>query len=460
MTFIENGLRYSKTTKFYLENCKLMNQIFLICFFISLDNYVLSLSEKYNLHGHINNDDNKSDPGGSQQEDDQVHDQESKKLQNFVVEQFENLFHILAQSCQLFSHQFYKQPGLAGALVNFVFQELHHLPDYRMRPVIRLFLKTLINKCPKSCFGPVLAPVLTTICPHMYTRLEEKWKLLKLARESPTFDENNTDSQEVIDDVLGRQITREYLDVIKAILTSGGGSDLKPSDTLSASSESLNNKGASHHLSLSDLGQVVMQHEGLCQVLTKTLLNALSWPDSIASSRASALMESIIPILAANEQMSGADAVEIMIQILKALNSMGQYEMNYIALTQLSIQAYENLRPKHQSVADLVASIDGINTDDFKRFDDRVLQLTKDATKEKANDRVLKTMFKKLVGHIVGKDIAQRFKKEVVIKNLPTLQLLKPRHKTPSLDETEHTDIGITNLFNNGTKQNNSFSML
>ena len=157
--------------------------------------------------------------------------------------------------------------------------------------------------------------------------------------------------------------------------------------------------------------------------------------------------------------MSDADATEIMLQILKALNSMGQYEMNYIALTQLSIQAYEHLRPKHQNVADLVASIDGINADDFKRFDDRVLHLLKES-KEKANDRVLKTMFKKLVGHIVGKDVAQRFKKEVIIKNLPTLQLLKPRHKTPSLDETEHSELGITNLFN-GTKQNSaSFSML
>ena len=420
---------------------------------------LFQFTEKANVHGVNNSDDNKSD-SGCQQEEEQAQDQESRKLQFFIVEQFENLFHVLAQSCQLFGHQFYKQPGLAGALVTFVFQEVQHLPDYRMRPVIRMFLKTLINKCPKSCFGPVLAPVLTTICPHMYTRLEEKWKLLKLARDSPTFDENNTDSQEVIDDVIGRQITREYLDVMKAILTSGGGSDLKASDPLSASSESLNNKGGSHNLALSDLGQVVMQHEGLCNVLTKTLLNALSWPDSISSQRASNQMEMIIPILASNEQMSGADAVEIMIQILKALNSMGQYEMNYIALTSLSIQAYAHLRPKHQSVADFVASIDGVNVDDFKRFDDRVMHLTRES-KEKANDKALKNMFKKVFGHIVGKDIAERFKKEVVIKNLPTLQLLKPRHKTPSLDETEHSELGITNLFSNGaTKQNNSFTML
>ena len=209
-----------------------------------------------------------------------------------------------------------------------------------------------------------------------------------------------------------------------------------------------------NHLVLSDLGQVVMKHEGLCQDIVKTLLNALSWPDSSSSQKASILMELIIPILASNKQMNGAGAYLIMFEILKALNTMGQYEINYIHLLQLSIQAYEHLRPNHQSVADLVSNIEGIKADDFKRFDDRVLQLRD--PKEKANDRVLKNMFKKLVGHIVGKDIAVQGKNPVVIKNLPTLQLFKTRHKTPSLEESlgPNSELGITNLFN-GNKQSN-----
>ena len=149
-----------------------------------------------------------------------------------------------------------------------------------MRPIVRLFLKALINKCPKSCFGSVLAPVLSQFCPYMLNRLTEKWKVLIEARELPTFDENNTDSQEVIDDVLGRQITREYLDVIKAILTSGGGSDLQANASdLTASSESINK---SHNLTLSELGTLVMRDESLGQVITLTLLRALNWPDSIS----------------------------------------------------------------------------------------------------------------------------------------------------------------------------------
>ena len=250
--------------------------------------------EKSNVHGQsiagyvVGND---ADTGDDQQpnpnpiDDNIITDNEAKllkKLQMFVYEQFENLFHILAQFCTSLGHQFYKQPGLSSALVTSVVQCIDAIPDYRMRPIVRIFLKSLINKCPKSCFGSVLAPVLSQFCPYMLNRLTEKWKQLVAARELPTFDENNTDSQEVIDDVLGRQITREYLDVIKAILTSGGGSDLsfnKTTENLSASSESINK---SHNLSLSELGTSVMRDDALGQCITLTLLRALNWPDSIS----------------------------------------------------------------------------------------------------------------------------------------------------------------------------------
>ena len=423
--------------------------------------------EKTNIQGQhtssSTNDDNNSDSGQTklQQAQNAEKDDQTRKLQMFVYEQFENVFHILAQFCTTMGHQFYKQPGLPDALVTSVFQGIDTVPDYRMRPIIRMFLKSLINKCPKSCFGSVLAPVLSKIIPYMLDRLTKKWEQLKQARESPTFDENNTDSQEVVDDVLGRQITREYLDVIKAILTSGGGSDLNQTGTLSASSESLNTKGPT--LGLSELGNLVLQDHFLGQYLTLTLLNALNWPDSPTSARASGLLELIMPVLASSDQMTSEYAGKVMFAILEALHTMGQYEMNSIALNQLSIQAYEQLRPKHQSVLDVLRLVNGINVDDLKRFDDRVLQLasTKDSKDStvRAGDRVLKTMFKKLTAAFVGKDVAQRFKKEVVIKNLPTLQLLKPRLKTPSLDETEHTDIGITSLFNGTSPAKNTFML-
>ena len=178
------------------------------------------------------------------------------------------------------------------------------MPDYRLRAPIRTFLKSLINKCPTSHFSSVLVPIFNLFCPYMLTRLTEKWKQVEAMRELPTFDEDNTDSAEVITDVICRQITREYLDVVKAMLTSGGGSDVTISTTttevISGSNENLKAALAvtnGHNLSLSDLGGLVLQDEKLGQCVLETLLQALIWPDSQTSGRASVLLEAVLPKL-------------------------------------------------------------------------------------------------------------------------------------------------------------------
>lgn len=383
----------------------------------------------------------KQQPNPKQQAN-QAHVQTVQKMQMFVFEQFENVYHLLTQCCSSLGHQFYGQPGLPNALVTHILQTLGPVPDYRLRAIVRTFLKALINKCPQAYFSPVLAPVLQQLCPVMLARLTETWKQLIAAREQPSFDEDNTDSQEVMDDVIGRQLTREYLDVIKAVLTSGGGGlDAGSSENISRSS--------SNSLALSSLGTLVMGHDTLGQCVVLTLLRALVWPDSQASARACGLLEIILPTLA--DQMSSSDAAHVMFTVLQALHTLGQHETNSIVLTQLATQAYEKLRPRHACVRDVLAQVPGCNADDLKRFDERVMQQQQQT--ESSNPRVLKNMFKKLVGQFVGKDVAQMFRKEVVIKNLPTLQLLKPRQKTPSLDEVDKNELGLATLFNGVEKK-------
>ncbi len=127
-------------------------------------------------------------------------------------------------------------------------------------------------------------------------------------RESQNYDEDNADSQEVLDDVVCRQLTREYLDVVKAILTSGGGSDLKHDDTkVYASSENLSKSAieglGAYNLTLSELGKMVLQNEVLCQHVLSTLLEVLVWPDSPTSARASYLLELVLPVISSNENL-------------------------------------------------------------------------------------------------------------------------------------------------------------
>ncbi len=390
------------------------------------------------------------------------------RMQTFVFETFENNYLLLTQLCSSCGLEFYQQPQLSAGVTGYILTGLHLLPDYRLR-VVNRFLKALVNKCPKLCYSPVLAPVLQSFLPYMYERLMERWKHVVSLREATGFDEDNTDSQEVMDDVVCRNLSREFLDVVKAILTSGGGSDLavasfggprsENSENASGAASNSNgnggNGGGHHAPQLSELGSLVLQHESLGQGVFLTLVQALQWPDSQSSVRASNLVELVLPVLVSTERLGDADASQVFTRILMALHELGKHETNYIALIQLAMVAYETLRPKYPGVVEVLARVPGCNQDDLTKFDQRVMQAAAQQQQKKnggqsakGGEKAKKDMFKKLIGHYIAKDVSNLFKHDVVIKNLPSLQLLKPaRQKTPSLEETEKTDIGLGTLF-------------
>lgn len=391
------------------------------------------------------------------------------RMQNFLFEVFENNYHFLSQLSCSCGYEFYQVKDLADNIIGNVFQGVEAIPDYRLRAVIRMFVKSLINKCPRSAYGAVLAPILQCLAPFMLERLTQRWKYLSTLRESPTFDEDNTDSQEVVDDVVCRHLTREYLDVVKAMLTSGDGSDILISsfqnnrdrsfESQAGEGDQTQNHGNGSKatnqniLVLSELGTHALHHESLGSCIMVTLLRAIVWQDSPTSVRACSLLELVLPKLVNSGQLRTEDAKQVMISILSGIHILGQHEANYIALTQLAIQAYEWMRPNYPVIVEVLSQVPGCSHEDLKRFDDQMMSiLTGKENNMKGGDRRKKDMFKKVINQFIGKDVAELFKHDVVIKNLPTLQTLKSRQKTPSLDETEKGDIGLGSLFASNRK--------
>ena len=102
----------------------------------------------------------------------------------------------------------------------------------------------------------------------------------------------------------------------------------------------------------------------------------------------------------------------------------------------------------------LYVQVPGCNADDLKKFDARVVAQQSGGpggggNPVKGGEKAKKDMFKKLIAQFIVKDVSNLFKHDVVIKNLPSLQLLKPpRQKTPSaLDDKASADIGLGSLF-------------
>ena len=116
-------------------------------------------------------------------------------------------------------------------------------------------------------------------------------------RESPGFDEDNTDSKEVLEDVVLRVTAREYLDTLRAVLTSSGGAQPGQGE------ESLESGGADkvayiggrkvdgvgddgiHVQAVTGLGDAVLASPALSHPLTLTILAGLAWPDSPSSTK-------------------------------------------------------------------------------------------------------------------------------------------------------------------------------
>lgn len=92
------------------------------------------------------------------------------KLQTYLTTLFESCYHLLGAAGPSLGRDLYELPGIGTALVNSAFSGLLHVPDYRLRTIVRVFLKPFIYSCPPAFYDTVLMDVLQHITP-----LSEFW---------------------------------------------------------------------------------------------------------------------------------------------------------------------------------------------------------------------------------------------------------------------------------------------
>lgn len=87
------------------------------------------------------------------------------KLQTYLTTLFENCYHFLGAAGPSLGRDLYELPGIGKALVDSVFSGLLNVPDYRLRTIIRVFLKPFIYSCPPAFYDTVLMAVLKHFLP-------------------------------------------------------------------------------------------------------------------------------------------------------------------------------------------------------------------------------------------------------------------------------------------------------
>ncbi|XP_014204789.1 exportin-5 [Copidosoma floridanum] len=375
------------------------------------------------------------------------------RMQTFLSTTHDSCYHLLSSACHTIGRELYQVNGLTNALLDSVFSNLESIPDHRLRPIIRVFMKSFVHWCPPAYYETVLVPVLAHVSTHMYQRLSTKWQYITRLYESGTFDDENTDTQEVIDDMLNRNLSREFVDVLKVALVGGTAIDASPPDSMELDgggmvvdqpSPPLRSNNSFVVEIVSELGAFILRHPSTSNSVVLCILGALSWNDSTSSFKATMLTGPVVRALVADGSLTPTMAAHVMIAVLRGLQLHGQHDSNQGLLITLGAQLYELLRPKFPNIIEVMQQIPGVNPTDLQRFDEKMSVVSGKGNKV---EKGKKDLFKKITNQLIGRNISQLFRKEVKIDNLPRIEVAPKQIIREDVISNKSKESGLTALF-------------
>ncbi|XP_038617155.1 exportin-5 isoform X2 [Tachyglossus aculeatus] len=344
-----------------------------------------------------------------------------ERMQGFFCTLYDNCFHILGNAGPSMQQDFYTVKDLATQLLGSAFMNLNNIPDYRLRTLLRVFVKPLVLFCPPEHYEALVSPILGPLFTYLHMRLSQKWQIINqrsmLCGEEETADEN-PESQEMLEEQLVRLLTREVMDLITVCCVSKKGAEHNSTTTDGDDDEMMSTEVTPPSMAeLTDLGKCLMKHEDVCTAMLVTAFNSLSWKDTLSCQRTTTQL--CWPLL--KQVLSGTllpDAVTwFFTSVLKGLQMHGQHDGCMAALVHLAFQIYETLRPRYMEVRAVMEQIPEIQMEALEQFDSKLLN----PTLQKMADKRRKDHFKRLIAGCIGKPLGEKFRKEVHIKNLPSL---------------------------------------
>uniref|UniRef100_A0A7M4F192 Exportin-5 n=1 Tax=Crocodylus porosus TaxID=8502 RepID=A0A7M4F192_CROPO len=349
-----------------------------------------------------------------------------ERMQGFFCTLYDNCFHVLGNAGPSMQQDFYTVEGLASQLLTSAFINLNNIPDYRLRPMLRVFVKPLVLSCPAEYYETLVCPILGPLFTYLHVRLSQKWQVINqrsMLCEEDTADDN-PESQEMLEEQLVRLLTREVMDLISnvhaAALSLLVDDEMMSTDvTPPASAE------------LTELGKCLMKQEDVCTALLITSYTSLSWKDTLSCQRTTTQL--CWPLL---KQVLFAQRVEwerglLMERRLPSGTAHAEQILPFFLQ-----------RPRYAELKAVMEQIPEIQRESLEQFDSKLLT----PTLQKVADKRRKDHFKRLIAGCIGKPLGEQFRKEVHIRNLPSLfKKVKPLLETDILENEDGG--GLTALF-------------
>ncbi|KAJ8361493.1 hypothetical protein SKAU_G00180180 [Synaphobranchus kaupii] len=389
-----------------------------------------------------------------------------ERMQGFFCTLYDNCFHILGKRWPLLAAGFLHHRGLGGE-------------DRKLRPgqpgqrpgpppaalapypsrhdlCSRVFIKQLVVSCPSEYYESLLCPLLGQLFTYMLQRLNQRWQFINqkgilCGSDDEEVCEEKQVTQEMLEEQLVRLVTREVMDLIsvtcilKKAPEPAGNKEEVDEEEMMATDSSQAPQGTPTYPTdeLTELGKCLLQREDIYMTLLTISFNSLSWRDTGNCHRMASLV-----CWALLRQVIGGNLLPEAVtwfytSVLKGLQMHGQHEGCSAALMQLAFSIYETLRPRYSELRAVMTQIPNIQAEALNQYDQRILN----PPTQKVGEKKKKDQFKRLLAGTVGKPLGQQFKKEVHIRNLPSLfKKGKPdAAKRDILESSE--DTALTSLF-------------
>ncbi|PWA25810.1 hypothetical protein CCH79_00001679 [Gambusia affinis] len=365
---------------------------------------------------------------------------------------FFNSFHILGNAGPALLQDFYTVESLAEGIIGSAFTSLDHVPDHRLRSMIHILRhQDLVISCPPEYHDSLLRPLLGPLFTYMLQRLNIKWQVINQRtsvndkdEEEQVVYEDCAVTQEMLEEQLVRLLTREVLDLLNVSCISrkvpepaANKEEIDEEDVVMESVQVASSPQPTEELS--ELGKCLMKHENVYMSLLTLSFTSLSWKDTTNCHRtASMVCWNLLRQVVAGNLLPEA-VTWFYTSVLRALQVHGQHEACNTPLCNLAMLIYENLRPRYIELRAVMTQIPNISIEALDLYDQRLV----DPNAQKVGEKKRRDQFKKLLAGTIGKALCQQFRKEVHIRNLPSL-FKKPK---PDKDILETEQLGLAALF-------------
>ncbi|CAG0888386.1 unnamed protein product [Cyprideis torosa] len=389
-------------------------------------------SDRNNILG-IPNPPSSADAGSEEAVSSVAVNSPGKRMLHFLADMYEYSSLVLGNAACCLGPAFFSIADLPSLIMESL-RYVVLVPEYRIRTLLRWYIKNTVAYCPPQTAPHVVLPLVQHFFSFLVHRLESRWA--EFCARSASVGEVKSEEEELIEDQLLRLTTRDLLLVLEKLFYEKPSGEENNSDTMdeemngSVMEDGSEKSSKGRSTTLSSLGKIILMnlecqrvvleilfwyilldystresHEGMIKYnSTQFSPSSILWPDTIASRRANTIALVVVSGLVSSDellsQMSATLAQQMLSVFIRALSAHGQHE-DYRALQMnVIISVYAQLRLAFPQISQVFKElIPSVPENSLQRFDERIVTaLEKKGSHGKIGDKTQKEILRSIVG--------------------------------------------------------------